>query len=62
MQEKYKRFGENIGTSVAYEILRRETSQDRRYDFYKYELVDGKYIGFCRFIEKSYSIINENFV
>ena len=30
------------------------------YDFYKYELVDGKYIGFCRFIEKSYFIINEN--
>ena len=28
------------------------------YDFYKYELVDGKYIGFCRFIEKSYFIIN----
>ena len=30
------------------------------YDFYKYELIDGKYIGFCRCIEKSYSIINEN--
>ena len=28
------------------------------YDFYKYELIDGKYIGFCRFIERSYSIIN----
>ena len=46
MQEKYKRFGENIGTSVAYEILRRETSQDRRYDFYKYELVDGKEVNY----------------
>ena len=30
------------------------------YDFYKYELIYGKYIGFCRFIEKSYSIINES--
>ena len=28
------------------------------YDFYKYELIYGKYIGFCRFIERSYSIIN----
>ena len=26
------------------------------YDIYKYELIDGEYIGFCRFIEKSYSI------
>jgi hypothetical protein len=30
------------------------------YDIYKYELIDGEYIGFCRFIEKSYSIINGN--
>ena len=28
------------------------------YDIYKYELIDGEYIGFCRFIERSYSIIN----
>ena len=32
------------------------------YDIYKYELIDEEYIGFCRFIEKSYSTINENYV
>ena len=32
------------------------------YDIYKYELIDEEYIGFCRFIEKSYYIINEKFV
>ena len=31
------------------------------YDFYKYEMIDNKYIGFCRFIERSYSTINENY-
>ena len=30
------------------------------YDFYKYEMIDGKYIGFCRFIERNYAIINGN--
>ena len=30
------------------------------YDFYKYEVIDGKYIGFCRFIERSYFIMNDN--
>jgi hypothetical protein len=28
------------------------------YDFYRYELIDGKYIGFCRFIERSYSMLS----
>ena len=28
------------------------------YHIHKYELIDGEYIGFCRFIERSYSIIN----
>ena len=32
------------------------------YDFYKYELINGEYIGFCRFIERSYYIINGNYI
>ena len=30
------------------------------YDIYKYELIDGEYIGFCRFIERSYSMFVNN--
>ena len=29
------------------------------YDFYKYEIINGQNIGFCRFIEKSYFYHNQ---
>ena len=29
------------------------------YDFYKYEIINGQNIGFCRFIEKSYLYHNK---
>ena len=29
------------------------------YDFYRYEIINGQNIGFCRFIEKSYLYHNQ---
>ena len=41
--------------------IRKIQRQWRRYwyDFYKYEIINGQNIGFCRFIEKSYFYHNQ---
>ena len=53
MNKRLKLLKEKINARKIQKIWRKYW-----YDIYKYELIDGEYIGFCRFIEKSYSIIN----